>query len=88
MVICLVISDRYDPERLHWAAASKYEKYGPLVRETLPDGSGLVSVFDPDDVKSFLTQTSEQPDRRSHLALQKYRLDRPGMYSSGGLLPR
>ncbi|KAJ8909504.1 hypothetical protein NQ315_002450 [Exocentrus adspersus] len=27
------------------------------------------------------------PLRRSHLALQKYRLDRPNIYNSGGLLP-
>ncbi|CAH2014568.1 unnamed protein product [Acanthoscelides obtectus] len=27
------------------------------------------------------------PQRRSHLALEKYRLDRPNVYNSGGLLP-
>ncbi|KAA0195942.1 Cytochrome P450 CYP302A1 [Hyalella azteca] len=79
--------NRYDPERLHEVACQKYDEFGPLVRETLPDGSGLLSVFDPDDVQSFLLQTRIRPDRRSHLALQKYRLDRPHMYSSGGLLP-
>ncbi|KAF2346613.1 Cytochrome P450 [Trinorchestia longiramus] len=78
---------RYNPERLHEAAHMKYEEFGPLVRETLPGGSGLLSVFDPEDVKSFLQQTRLQPDRRSHLALQHYRLQRPHMYSSGGLLP-
>uniref|UniRef100_A0A2P2I3Q6 Cytochrome P450 302a1, mitochondrial-like n=2 Tax=Hirondellea gigas TaxID=1518452 RepID=A0A2P2I3Q6_9CRUS len=83
----LPLKDKYDPERLHEAARQKYDNYGPLVRETLPDGTGLLSVFDPDDIKSFLQQTMQQPDRRSHLALKKYRLDRPHMYSSGGLLP-
>lgn len=27
------------------------------------------------------------PQRRSHLALEKYRLDRPNVYNTGGLLP-
>ena len=50
-------------------------------------GVNIVWLFDPDDIKKMFDNEGSCPARRSHLALEKYRLDRPDLYNNGGLLP-
>ena len=66
-----------------------YEKYGPIVCERLLPGVNLVFVFDPHDIAEVYAQDGpgNYPSRRSHLALEKYRKDRPTIYNNAGLLP-
>ncbi|XP_072396930.1 cytochrome P450 302a1, mitochondrial [Diabrotica undecimpunctata] len=65
----------------------KYNKYGPIVREEIVPGVNVVWLFDPKDIETLFRQEGKYPQRRSHLALEKFRLDRPNVYNSGGLLP-
>lgn len=79
----------YSWQRLHRAGLLKYQRYGPIVRETMIPGVHVVWVYNPDDIAAVLNDSSPgvYPQRTSHLALQKYRHDRPHIYRSGGLLP-
>lgn len=82
-----VIAGKYSLKRLHWNGHLKYKEYGPLVRERLFMGTNLLYVFDPDDIRQVFANDGQYPFRRSHIALEKYRLDQPHMYASGGLIP-
>ncbi|XP_058801359.1 cytochrome P450 302a1, mitochondrial [Phymastichus coffea] len=78
----------YDFKKLHKNGMSKYEKYGPLVREDIVQGQSTVWVFRPEDIAEvFKADVGRYPERRSHRALHKYRADRPQIYKNGGLLP-
>lgn len=44
-------------------------------------------LFKPEDIEIMFRCEGKYPRRRSHLALEKYRLDRKGIYNTGGLLP-
>ncbi|XP_015605352.1 cytochrome P450 302a1, mitochondrial [Cephus cinctus] len=78
----------YNFERLHKNGAKKLARYGPLVREEIVPGVHLVWIFRPEDIAEiFRAEMNLHPERRSHLALAKYRKDRPHIYNSGGLLP-
>ncbi|KAI5750989.1 hypothetical protein M8J77_003161 [Diaphorina citri] len=81
------IPGEYQFDRLHWNGLKKYRKYGPLVKEEIVPGVSLVWVFTPEDIETVYRCEGRYPERRSHLALEKYRLDRPEVYSTGGLLP-
>lgn len=53
-------------------------------------GVSIVWLFDPADFAPIFNDNPayhQFPCRRSHLALEKFRRDRPEIYSSGGLLP-
>lgn len=51
-------------------------------------GVDIVWLFDPKDIALILNDAPGNfPRRRSHLALEKYRTDRPHIYRTGGLLP-
>lgn len=63
------------------------KKYGPLVREDILPGVPIVWVYTPEDIETVYRCEGRYPERRSHLALKKYRLDRPHIYNTGGLLP-
>lgn len=66
----------------------KYEKWGNLVKETMLPGVDVLWLFDPNDISVILNDSgSGYPRRKSHLALEKYRKDRPHIYRTGGLLP-
>lgn len=67
---------------------SKYEEFGPIVCERMLPGVSVVFVYDPDDIAQIFNEgSSDYPRRRSHLALEKYRKDRPEIYRTSGLLP-
>ncbi|XP_058834560.1 cytochrome P450 302a1, mitochondrial [Topomyia yanbarensis] len=79
---------KYSFEALHESGRDKLEKYGPIVRETMVPGQNLVWLYDPDDIATVLNDKTPgiYPARRSHLALAKYRRDRPNVYRTAGLL--
>lgn len=72
---------------MYYNGLKKYKKFGPIVREEIVPGVNIVWLFDPKDIEVMFRCEGKYPLRRSHLALQKYRLDRPNVYNSGGLLP-
>lgn len=82
---------KYNFEKLHMNGASKLKEYGPLVREQVVPGVNVLWVFRPEDIAEIFRMESRErglhPKRRSHLALEKYRTDRPSIYNTGGLLP-
>ncbi|XP_065225941.1 cytochrome P450 302a1, mitochondrial-like [Planococcus citri] len=83
----LPLIGKYKFDRLHWNGFLKLKEFGPLVREEMIPGLPVVWVFKPEDIEMVYRCEGRYPERRSHLALQKYRLDRPEVYNSGGLLP-
>ncbi|KAK5647028.1 hypothetical protein RI129_005492 [Pyrocoelia pectoralis] len=74
-------------DRLHHNGFKKLELYGPVVREQIVSGVNVVWLFKPEDIEIMFRSEGKYPQRRSHLALEKYRLDRPNVYNTGGLLP-
>ncbi|XP_025158048.1 cytochrome P450 302a1, mitochondrial isoform X2 [Harpegnathos saltator] len=82
------ITGEYSFTRLHTTGLLKLKRYGPLVREEIVPGVPTVWVFRPEDIASVLqAEAGLYPERRSHLALLKYRKDRSNVYNTGGLLP-
>ncbi|CAH1104790.1 unnamed protein product [Psylliodes chrysocephalus] len=78
---------KYRFDELHYNGYKKYNSFGSLVREEIVPGVNVVWLFDPNDIETMFRHEGKYPQRRSHLALEKYRLDRPNVYNSGGLLP-
>ncbi|XP_059612609.1 cytochrome P450 302a1, mitochondrial [Phlebotomus argentipes] len=76
-------------DALHLAGFEKYRRFGKIVREAVLPGVNIVWLFDPDDIATVLNDhgSGNFPERRSHLALEKYRNDRPSIYRTPGLLP-
>ncbi|XP_014209811.1 cytochrome P450 302a1, mitochondrial [Copidosoma floridanum] len=84
----LPIIGKYDPKKLREMGAAKYAEYGPVVREEIKPGEPIVYVYRPEDIAEvYKADGGWHPERRSHLALLKYREDRRGVYNTGGLLP-
>ncbi|KAL1498363.1 hypothetical protein ABEB36_009175 [Hypothenemus hampei] len=83
----LPLIGEYAFNELHHNGMKKYTNYGPLVREEIVPGVNLLWIFDPNDIEMMFRCEGKYPQRRSHLALEKFRLDRPNVYNSGGLLP-
>ncbi|XP_015180048.1 PREDICTED: cytochrome P450 302a1, mitochondrial-like isoform X2 [Polistes dominula] len=78
----------YSFTRLYDSGVKKKKQYGSLVREEIVPGVQIVYVYRPEDIAEiFKAETSLHPERRSHLALLKYRKDRSDIYNTGGLLP-
>ncbi|XP_058462813.1 cytochrome P450 302a1, mitochondrial [Malaya genurostris] len=79
---------KYSFDALHESGREKFEKYGPIVREIMVPGQNIVWLYDPDDIAVVLNDKTPgiYPARRSHLALAKYRRDRPNVYRTAGLL--
>ncbi|KAJ8669898.1 hypothetical protein QAD02_001157, partial [Eretmocerus hayati] len=83
-----ILKSEYNLKKLHKNGAAKYAKYGPLVREEIVPGEPIVWVFRPEDIAEvFKADLGRWPERRSHKALLKYRLDRRNLYNTGGLIP-
>lgn len=83
----LPLIGKYSFEALCENGFAKFRKYGPVVREDIKPGVSLVWIFTPEDYMILYKNEGLQPHRRSHLALQKYRMDRPNLYNNGGILP-
>ncbi|KAK3907690.1 Cytochrome P450 302a1, mitochondrial [Frankliniella fusca] len=76
----------YNHEQLDKVGHEKYLKYGPIVREEVSPGNHIVLVFDTSDIEQLSLSENAFPSRRSHLAVKKFRENRPEIYNSGGLL--
>ncbi|KAI5631554.1 cytochrome p450 domain-containing protein [Phthorimaea operculella] len=74
----------YSAETLDKNAWLTWRRYGSIARER--PGIRLLHVFDPDDIAAVFRQDDRYPARRSHLAMQHYRLSKPHLYNTGGLL--
>ncbi|XP_076652888.1 cytochrome P450 302a1, mitochondrial isoform X1 [Halictus rubicundus] len=84
----LPVIGEYSFARLYDSGLRKLKRFGPLVREEIVPNVNLVWVYKPEDIAEiFKAESGLHPERRSHLALSKYRKDRPDLYSTGGLLP-
>ena len=81
------VTKKYDPERLQSCGLKKYAEFGPVVKEKVFGGLSIVWLFHPDDIKTLFENEGKYPSRRSHLALKKYRKEKPEFYNNGGLLP-
>lgn len=79
----------YKWDELHRIGREKYTNWGPIVREKIVPDVAVVWLFDPNDIAKVLNDSGPgvYPQRKSHLALEKYRKDRAHIYKSGGLLP-
>ncbi|XP_023950154.1 cytochrome P450 302a1, mitochondrial [Bicyclus anynana] len=74
----------YNTEAIDKAAWLNWRKYGGLVREE--PGVKLLHVYEPDLIESVFRQKERYPSRRSHVAMHYYRLSKPHIYNTGGLL--
>lgn len=83
----LPIIGPYKFDHLYQNGLLKLEQYGKIVREQIVPGVNIVWLFKPEDIEVLFRTEGKYPQRRSHLALEKYRLDRPNVYNTGGLLP-
>ena len=64
-----------------------YISFISVVKEKVLGGLTIVWLFHPDDIKTLFENEGKYPSRRSHLALKKYRKEKPEFYNNGGLLP-
>ncbi|KAL0270736.1 UNVERIFIED_CONTAM: hypothetical protein PYX00_008040 [Menopon gallinae] len=83
----LPVIGKYRFDTLHHNGRKKFEEYGPVVREEIVPGTNVVWIYDPEDIRELLKKEGRYPQRRSHLALQHYRRQKPEVYNNGGLLP-
>lgn len=83
----LPIIGRYKFDRLPLCGMAKFRQYGPIVRENLAPGVNILWLFRPEDIETLYRNEGKCPQRRSHLALKKYRLSKPELYDTAGLLP-
>lgn len=86
-LILKVLTGSYKFDKLHLNGFKKYQKYGPIVKEQIVPNVNIVWLFKPEDIEIMFRMEGKYPQRRSHLALEKYRLDKPNVYNTGGLLP-
>nr|CAH0105835.1 unnamed protein product [Daphnia galeata] len=77
----------YSFDQLHVTGLKKYLQFGPIVREEILPGVNLLLLYRPEDIERMYQVEGRYPSRRSHTALEFYRLQRPHIYKSGGLLP-
>ncbi|KAJ8732686.1 hypothetical protein PYW07_015285 [Mythimna separata] len=74
----------YNAEALDKTAWLNWRRYGSLVRES--PGVRVLHVYDPYDIEAVFRQDHRYPARRSHVAMYHYRLNKPHVYNTGGLL--
>lgn len=78
----------YSFTNLYESGKKKLKCFGPLVREEIIPNVNVIWIYRPEDIAEiFKAESGLHPERRSHLALLKYRKDRPNIYNTGGLLP-
>jgi len=81
------LTGQYEFDRLHRNGAKKLAKYGPVVKEEIVPGENVVWIFRPEDIQELFKKEGKYPQRRSHLAIEHIRLNKPLVYNTGGLLP-
>ncbi|XP_076242279.1 cytochrome P450 302a1, mitochondrial [Calliopsis andreniformis] len=84
----LPLIGEYSFTNLYDSGIKRLKRFGPLVREEIVPNVNIVWIFRPEDIAEiFKAESGLHPERRSHLALLKYRKDRSDLYRTGGLLP-
>ncbi|XP_076632594.1 cytochrome P450 302a1, mitochondrial [Colletes latitarsis] len=84
----LPLTGEYSFTNLYESGVRKLKSFGPIVREEIVPGVNIVWIYRPEDIAEiFKAESGLHPERRSHLALLKYRKDRKDVYNTGGLLP-
>ncbi|CAK9801790.1 Cytochrome P450 302a1, mitochondrial [Anthophora plagiata] len=84
----LPLIGEYSFTKLYSSGKKKLKNFGPLVREEIIPNVNVVWIYRPEDIAEiFKAESGLHPERRSHLALLKYRKDRADIYNTGGLLP-
>lgn len=80
---------KYSLLELHHNGMKNYAEYGPIVHEKFLPGTNIVHLFDPDDIQTLFNADgpSNLPSRLSHHALKQYRIERPEIYKTPGLIP-
>lgn len=78
---------QYSFDQLHTSGLKKYQQFGSIVREEILPGVNLLLLYRPEDIEHMYQVEGRYPSRRSHTALEFYRLQRPHIYNNGGLLP-
>ena len=81
------LTGEYSFDRLYDTGLKKYVQFGPIVREEIIPGVNLVLLFLPEDIERMYQLEGKYPSRRSHTALEFYRLSKPEVHGSAGLLP-
>lgn len=77
----------YSFKALDKVFAKKYAAYGAITRDEIIPGVSMVSLCSPDDIEVLMKSLhGRYPERRSHMALIKYRKAKPHVYNSAGLL--
>lgn len=64
-----------------------YKEFGQIVREDVHPKHPLVHIYNPADMQTMFIYEGTYPQRYSHMVLEKYRLEKPEVYASGGILP-
>ncbi|CAL7949211.1 unnamed protein product [Xylocopa violacea] len=78
----------YSFTKMYDSGKKKLKQFGPLVREEILPNVNVVWIYRPEDIAEiFKAESGLHPERRSHLALLKYRKDRKDLYNTGGLIP-
>lgn len=85
----ILFAGTYNWDEVHKSGMKKYKRWGSIVKETMVPGVDIVWLFDPNDIAKVLNNAGPgmYPQRKSHLGLEKYRIDRPHIYKTAGLLP-
>ncbi|CAH4018820.1 unnamed protein product [Pieris brassicae] len=78
-----IIGD-YNADTLDKNAWLNWRRYGGLVREY--PIVNLLHIYEPELMEIIFRQNDRYPARRSHIAMLHYRLGKPKVYNSGGLL--
>ena len=47
------LTKEYNFDRLHWNGKKKYDKFGPLVRESIVPGVDILWLYRPEDIKDM-----------------------------------
>ncbi|XP_017887068.2 cytochrome P450 302a1, mitochondrial, partial [Ceratina calcarata] len=83
----LPLIGEYSFTNLYDTGRKRLKQFGPLVREEIVPNVNVLWVFRPEDIAEILkAESGLHPERRSHLALLKYRKDRKQIYNTGGLI--
>lgn len=61
-----------------------YKRYGTFVREE--PGIRVLHIYEPEVIEAMFRQDDRYPGRKSHIAMEHYRLSKPLVYNTGGLL--
>uniref|UniRef100_A0A2L2YDF7 Putative cytochrome P450 49a1 n=1 Tax=Parasteatoda tepidariorum TaxID=114398 RepID=A0A2L2YDF7_PARTP len=81
----LPITGEFSMKTWHEAQATKFKKYGSIVREQIVPGVTMVHLYDPKDMEAVSRNEGIHPKREFFVAMRKIREDNKEAYSSVGV---